>query len=41
MGELVECQGSKVDLGGYWMPDPSKVDAAMRPSAVLNELLKL
>ena len=24
--ELIECQGPAVDLGGYWQPDPAKVD---------------
>jgi isocitrate dehydrogenase len=25
-----------VDTGGYYLPDPAKVSAAMRPSATLN-----
>merc|ERR1712196_693888 len=37
--ELIDCQGEKVDLGGYWMPDPEKVSKAMRPSATLNKIL--
>jgi len=37
--ELIECQGNKVDLGGYWMPEPTKVAAAMNPSATLNKIL--
>ena len=24
--ELIDCQGPAVDLGGYWQPDPAKVD---------------
>merc|ERR1711865_371355 len=31
--ELIDCQGSPVDIGGYWKPDPAMADAAMRPSA--------
>lgn len=36
--ELVECQGSAVDLGGYYHQDQAKRVAAMRPSATLNEI---
>ena len=25
-----------VDIGGYYLPDPAKTSAAMRPSATLN-----
>ena len=32
-------QGSPVDIGGYYRPDPEKVAAAMRPSETLNEAL--
>jgi isocitrate dehydrogenase len=34
--ELIAAQGKPVDLGGYYLPDPAKVSAAMRPSATLN-----
>ena len=34
--ELIAAQGKKVDTGGYYLPDPAKVAAAMRPSATLN-----
>ncbi|QPZ38724.1 NADP-dependent isocitrate dehydrogenase [Paramicrobacterium chengjingii] len=37
--ELLEVQGSSVDLGGYYRPDEAKVDAVMRPSATLNSIL--
>ena len=37
--EMISAQGSPVDLGGYYQPDPVKVDAAMRPSATLNRLV--
>ena len=32
-------QGSPVEIGGYYRPDPEKVAAAMRPSRTLNEAL--
>merc|ERR1711936_1122414 len=38
--ELIECQGGAVDIGGYYKPDPLKVDKAMRPCALLNEILE-
>jgi isocitrate dehydrogenase len=34
--ELIAAQGKPVDMGGYYLPDPAKVSAAMRPSATLN-----
>jgi isocitrate dehydrogenase len=37
--ELGSVQGSPVDIGGYFLPDPERVVAAMRPSATLNEAL--
>ncbi|HMJ36133.1 MAG TPA: NADP-dependent isocitrate dehydrogenase [Baekduia sp.] len=37
--ELADVQGSPVDAGGYYRPDPDRVVAAMRPSATLNEAL--
>ncbi len=37
--ELNDAQGSPQDLGGYYKPDPALVDAAMRPSATLNEIV--
>lgn len=37
--ELIACQGSPVDLGGYYFPDADKVSAAMRPSTTFNELI--
>jgi isocitrate dehydrogenase len=37
--ELIAVQGSPVDIGGYYLPDPQKVAAAMRPSATLNDIL--
>ncbi|MFI2609200.1 NADP-dependent isocitrate dehydrogenase [Kitasatospora sp. NPDC018619] len=37
--ELVAVQGSPVDLGGYYQPDPAKAAAVMRPSKTFNEAL--
>jgi len=34
--ELIAAQGKPVDIGGYYLPDPAKTSAAMRPSATLN-----
>ena len=37
--ELVAVQGSPVELGGYYRPDPELADAAMRPSTTFNKAL--
>ncbi len=37
--EFIDCQGSPVDVGGYFRPDPIKAAAAMRPSATLNAII--
>jgi len=34
------CQGSKMDVGGYYMFDDAKADVAMRPSALLNSIME-
>ncbi len=39
VGELNDAQGSPVDIGGYYRPDPRRMEAAMRPSATFNEAL--
>ena len=39
VAELNSAQGRKVDIGGYYMPEPEKMAAVMRPSATLNEAL--
>jgi isocitrate dehydrogenase len=39
VSELAAAQGSPVDVGGYYRPDPGRVAAAMRPSATFNEAL--
>ena len=37
--ELVAVQGQPADIGGYYLPDPEKASAVMRPSATFNEAL--
>jgi isocitrate dehydrogenase len=37
--ELLDDQGHPNDIGGYYRPDPSKVEAAMRPSQTFNAIL--
>ena len=37
--ELLEAQGSPVDLGGYYFPDEEKTAAVMRPSATFNAII--
>jgi isocitrate dehydrogenase len=39
VAELAAVQGSPVDIGGYYHPDPGLVAAAMRPSATFNDAL--
>jgi isocitrate dehydrogenase len=39
--ELNEAQGTAIDLGGYFYPNVEKADAAMRPSAILNNALNI
>jgi len=38
--ELSAAKGQSIDLGGYYRPDPAKVEAAMRPSATFNKILE-
>ncbi|WP_405061661.1 NADP-dependent isocitrate dehydrogenase [Kribbella sp. NBC_01505] len=38
--ELIAVQGSPVDLGGYYQPDPAKAAAVMRPSKTWNDALE-
>ncbi len=37
--ELADAQGSKVDIHGYFFPDPALASEAMRPSPTLNAIL--
>merc|ERR1712045_289255 len=39
LDELIKCQGSPVDLGGYYRVDKAKTDAAMNPSSTLNNII--
>jgi isocitrate dehydrogenase len=38
--ELKAVQGKAADIGGYYLPDPQKVGAVMRPSATFNALVE-
>jgi len=37
--DLIDCQGSPVDIGGYYKPDPIKLAATMRPSTRFNQII--
>ena len=37
--ELLAVQGKPVDVGGYYLPDAAKANAALRPSATFNAIL--
>ncbi len=37
--ELLDAQGSPVDIGGYYEPNDELAEAAMRPSATLNQII--
>jgi len=37
--ELLASEGKAQDIGGYYLPNPAKVQAAMRPSNTFNEIL--
>lgn len=37
--ELINAQGSPVDIGGYYLPNPDMASKAMRPSETLNNIL--
>jgi len=39
VGEFKAVQGQPADIGGYYMPDPKKTAAVMRPSATFNAAL--
>src|SRR6185436_13868795 len=38
--ELKAAQGSPADIGGYYLADPKKAEAIMRPSPTLNAALR-
>ena len=37
--ELNAVQGTPVDVGGYYLPDDAKANAALRPSKIFNKIL--
>ncbi|MFT4734045.1 MAG: isocitrate dehydrogenase, partial [Arcticibacterium sp.] len=37
--ELVEVQGTAVEMDGYYQPSDDKTSAAMRPSSTLNDII--
>lgn len=39
LAELLECQGSPQDIGGYYQPNEAKAVSAMRPSVTFNALI--
>lgn len=39
LSELTATAHHKQDLGGYYKPDPKKLDSALRPSQLLNEII--
>jgi len=39
VSELLAVQGQPVDIGGYYLPDDAKANAALRPSATFNAVL--
>jgi isocitrate dehydrogenase len=39
VSELIDIQGSGVDIGGYYHPDSDKTSAVMRPSQTLNTII--
>lgn len=41
VSELNSVQGQKVDIGGYYRPDQTKLDAIMRPSPTFNQAVSL
>ena len=40
MAELNSVQGHPVELGGYYQPDESEANTAMRPSETLQAILE-
>ncbi|MEM9076544.1 MAG: NADP-dependent isocitrate dehydrogenase [Bacteroidota bacterium] len=38
--ELIDAQGSSMDIGGYYLPEPQLASKAMRPSATFNTILE-
>jgi isocitrate dehydrogenase len=40
VNELINCQGNEVNINGYYLPEEDLVSKAMRPSELLNTILK-
>lgn len=40
LAEIDATQGTATDLGGYYLPEDAKAEAAMRPSAMFNDALE-
>ena len=40
VSELLAVQGQPADIGGYYLPDEAKANAALRPSSTLNAILE-
>merc|ERR1719191_1897038 len=38
--DMIDCQGSTVDIGGYYKVDKAKTDAAMQPSETFNGIIR-
>jgi isocitrate dehydrogenase len=41
VAELLAVQGHPVDIGGYYLPDDAKANAALRPSATFNSIISV
>ncbi len=41
VSELLAAQGKPADIGGYYLPDDAKANAALRPSETLNAILAM
>ena len=39
IAELNNVQGHHLDIGGYYHPDPQKIEQAMRPSYIFNRII--
>lgn len=37
--DLIECQGTTMDIGGYYRVDKAKADTLMNPSMTLNKII--
>jgi isocitrate dehydrogenase len=37
--DLIDCQGTPIDIGGYYKPVDEKASSAMRPCQAFNKLI--